>query len=218
MIKFNYGLKDIGAIIGIDLAKFHTGICVYKRDVGFVEFLPINVKNTEENKELSLFIQLKDLFQKIKEKYGKNGVIAVIQERLPSQCGRFSTIQTLQALSASHAILHLAVQVTDGVELYDNDGIHTISIKTLFKSPSCPKPQKEDIRKALVELYHLDDTLLTDDISDAIAVVHTLLVKRWNQDIDERIKELKKEIKGLKLARAKEEREVEINRLSQSKI
>ena len=29
MIKFNYSLNEIGAIIGIDLAMYHTGMSVY---------------------------------------------------------------------------------------------------------------------------------------------------------------------------------------------
>ena len=126
-------------------------------------------------------------------------------------------MQTLQSLAQAHAIMELAVHNSNNVELYDEHGIHSTSVKALFKTPDCPKPQKSDIRKALVKEYQLDDSKLTDDVSDSIAVVHTLLTKRWNQDIDERIKELKKEIKNLKVAHAKEQRQAEIDKLSQMK-
>ena len=215
MIKFNYGLKDIGAIIGVDLARYHTGVTIWVPDNGFVEFLPVTVKNNEENKELSLYIQLKALFERVRNSYG---LTMVIQEREPMQAGKFTTAATLCSLARAHAILHLAIQTTNGVELYDEDGIHSTSVKAVFRTIENQKPQKSDIRKALVAEYHLDDTLLTDDISDAIAVVHTLLKKKWNQDIDDQIKILKKEIKGLKIARAKEERQREIERLLEIKI
>lgn len=216
VVKFHDKLEDIGAIIGIDLARYHTGTCVFVPGRGFTEFLPITVKNTEDNKELSLFVQLQELFEKTKAKYGKK--IMVIQEREPQQCGKFTTAATLCGLARAHAILHLAVQMTEGVELYDEDGIHSTSVKSLFKTDKNPKPQKEDIRAALVALYDLDDSLLTDDISDAIAVVHTLLTKKWNADIDEQIKTLKKEMKKLKATRAIESRQAEINRLLEMKI
>lgn len=215
MIKFNYSLNEIGAIIGVDLAMYHTGMCVYDVRQGFfAEFIPITVKNNSECKFADLYDMLVTEFRRISRIYGR---IMIIQERLPNQGGVHSTVQTLQSLAQAHAIMELAVHNSNNVELYDEHGIHSTSVKSMFRTQECPKPQKGDIRKALVKLYLLDDTILTDDISDACAVVHTLLTKRWNQDIDERIKELKKEIKNLKVARAKEQRRVEIDKLSQMK-
>lgn len=215
MIKFNYSLNEIGAIIGIDLAMYHTGMSVYDVHQGFfAEFIPITVKNNSECKFSDLYDMLTTEFRRISHIYGR---IMVVQERLPNQGGVHSTVQTLQSLAQAHAIMELAVHNSNNVELYDEHGIHSTSVKALFKTPDCPKPQKSDIRKALVKEYQLDDSKLTDDVSDSIAVVHTLLTKRWNQDIDERIKELKKEIKNLKVAHAKEQRQAEIDKLSQMK-
>lgn len=216
MVKFKYPLSSFGAIVGIDLASHKTGVTVYSvsRET-FEEFIPITVTNSGEGREYSLFIQLKEVFEKIVNKYRE---ILVIQERCPYQAGPHSTISTLQNLMGAHWIMRLAVTMTQGVEIYDENGIHSTSVKPLFKTQDCPKPQKSDIRKQLVEKYHLDDSLLTDDISDAIAVVHTLLHKKWNADIDDQIKELKKEIKKLKVNNAIESRQEEIQRLLKLKI
>lgn len=75
---------------------------------------------------------------------------------------------------------------------YDSVGVHTISVKALFRTEEIPKPQKEDIRKSLVGIYSIDDSLLTDNISDAIGVIYALLKRKWNADIEIQIKELKK--------------------------
>lgn len=216
MVKFNRPLSDFDAIVGIDLASQKTGITVYSLSLGeFTEFIPVTITNSGEDRELRLFLRLKKVLQKIVDKYGE---ILVIEERCPNQAGIHSTVQTLQALMGAHWIMRLAVSVTDKAEKYDENGIHSTSVKPLFKSENCPKPQKSDIRKALVKMYHLDDTLLTDDISDAVAVVHTLLHKKWNSDIDEQIKELKKEIKKLKAKNAIELRQQEIQKLLSYKI
>lgn len=220
MIKFNHKLSDLGAIVGVDLAQYHTGVTVYSKGQ-FTHFIPINVKNTDEAKEHSLFMQFTNLFQALLIEYARNGEkIMVVQERQPLQNGKNSTAQTICALARAHAILHLAVQFfeKDGVEFYDENGIHSTSVKALFKTKECPKPQKGDIRKELVKLYQLDDTKLTDDISDAIAVVHTLINKKWNQDIDEKIREIKKEIKKLKAPHAIAAHQAEIERIQSLKL
>ena len=219
MVKFKRPLSDFSAIVGIDLASQKTGVTVYSLQTQrFIDFIPVIVKNSEEDRELCLFVQLKELFANLVATYGKEKDILLVEERVPNQAGIHSTVQTLQALMGAHWIMRLAVSMTDGIERYDEHGIHSTSVKALFRTAECPKPQKSDIRKALVSLYCLDDTKLTDDISDAVAVVHTLLHKRWNADIDDQIKEVKKEIKKLKMKNAIEARQIEIQRLLALKI
>lgn len=216
MVKFNQPLSAFNVIVGIDLASQKSGVTVYSLQTQrFEEFIPVTVKSHEQEKELSLFNQLKLLLERFVQNYGK---VLVIEERCPSQAGMRSTAATLQALMGAHWIMRLAVSMTEGAERYDEHGIHSTTVKALFKTSECEKPQKSDIRKALVELYHLDDTKLTDDISDAVAVVHTLLTKKWNADIDERIKEIKKETKKLKANHAILAHQTEIQRLLTLKI
>lgn len=215
--KYNYKLSDFSYILGVDLATYKTGISLY--DISkkmFVEFIPLTIHKNSTNRNYDLYAELVHLFSRLSKQY--EGKILVIKERCPQQNGKFTTSNTLQSLAGSHAVLDVALGCCSNPIAYDENGIHSTSIKTLFKSPICPQPQKDDIRKALVERYHLDDTLLTDDISDAIAVVHTLLVKKWNADIDDHIKEIKKEIKKLKAKNAISARQAEIERLLALKI
>ena len=63
-------------------------------------------------------------------------------------------------------------------------------------------------------MYKLDNSKLTDDISDSMGVIHTLINRKWNLDIKEEIKKIKKEIKSLKKESAIKEREAEMQFLS----
>lgn len=216
MVKFNRPLTDFDAIVGIDLATYRTGVCVYNiKTQQMDQFFEVVVDKNSECKVASLFGQLNLMWENLLDKYGK---ILVIQERMPQQCGIASTVATLQSLAKSHAIMELSISQKFHVELYDENGIHTTSIKSYFKTEQCPKPQKEDLRRVLVEYYHLDNDALTDNISDAMAVVHVLIHKRWNADIDDHIKEIKKEIKKLKAKNAISARQTEIERLLALKI
>lgn len=216
MVKFNRPLTDFDVIVGIDLATYRTGVCVYNiKTRQMDQFFEVVVSKNSECKVASLFGQLNLMWENLLTKYGK---ILVIIERLPQQCGVASTVATLQSLAKSHAIMELSVSQQFHVELYDEYGIHTTSVKSFFRTDKCPKPQKEDLRRAMVEYYHLDNDALTDNISDAMAVVHVLVHKRWNADIDDHIKEIKKEIKKLKAKNAISARQAEIERLLALKI
>ena len=110
-----------------------------------------------------------------------------MKEKLPNQAGRFTTIASLQGLAQVHAIWELACEKS-GVEVYDFDGVHSVSVKAFFKRRyEVEKPQKEDIAKLVCENYCFDIGDSPLDITDAIACVQTLVEYKWNEDIKDKI-------------------------------
>lgn len=216
MIKFNRPLDSVGAIVSFDLAHYHTGVSVLETATyKIVKTLKIDVPKNSENPNLNLYWQIKGVLRELVEDYGD---IMVLKEALPLQSGQFTTIKTLYSLCAAHAILDLVVALQEGAEAYDDTGVYSVSVKSFYRSEAIPKPEKSDIRAAVVKYYGLDDTILTDDISDSIGVVHTLIHRKWNQDIIDEIKRIKKEIKGLKAPKAIQAREQRIQELNNLKL
>ena len=54
---------------------------------------------------------------------------------------------------------------------------------------------------------------MSDNISDAMGVVYTLINRKWNNDIKEKQKEIRREIKSLKAQHAIDAHQKEIERL-----
>lgn len=218
MIQFNKKLDEISYIVGFDLALYRTGVCLYDvKKQKFINYQEIEVRKNSENPILDLYNKIKEYFKNVKLLLNSRNIM-VVREALPQQCGIHSTINTLQQLAKAHAILDLCIAQNLGVDEYNESGVHTVSVKAFFRSEAVPKPQKEDIRRALVDYYNIDNNLLTDNISDAMAVVHILVHQKWNKDIDEEIKNIKKEIKKLKRQNAIEGKNQEIERLKGLKI
>ena len=91
-----------------------------------------------------------------------------------------------------------------GVSIYDisqKSIVRTDKIEVLHTDET-PKPTKTDIKKAVCAHYGLKTGDLTDDESDSVAVIYTLIKKKWNADLKDEIKRIKKEMKGLKQERA----------------
>lgn len=195
-IKFKNKLENYDYIIGIDLANYKTGLCVYSiKQNRFVDFIEIEVSKQSEDKIFELYNKLDKFFVDLATK--NPGKYFIVKEACPSQNGPFSTISTLQSLAQAHAVLDIVAHLHD-VPFYDYRGVHSITVKAFFRTKENSKPQKEDIRKEIVSAYNLDNTKLTDNISDSMGVVHVFIHKKWNADIDQEIKNIKKEIKALK--------------------
>lgn len=216
--KGNNGLYEFRYVIGVDLASYKTGVCIY--DIATKKFVlgkEIEVKKNSQNKNIDLYILLSEFFEKIRDEYD-SGDFLLVKEAMPSQHGKFTTVSTLQSLAQAHAILDMAVWNSAFITPYDDKGIHPITVRSLFRTEAITHPSKEDVRKELVRLYDLDDDELTDNISDSMAVVHTLINKQWNADIAEMIKEQKKAVKLLKQTRAIDEHKRTIDFLNLLKI
>ena len=212
MYKFKKPLSEIDYIISFDLALYKTGISLYNiKQKSIVRTDKIEVSHTDETPVATLYTKLKEYLTSAVEKYGN--LLMIVKEAMPSQAGRFTTIATLQTLAKAHAALDIAVAKVDGVDFYDQVGVHAVSVKALFKTEENPKPTKTDIKKAVCTYYGLEVGDLTDDESDSIAVIYTLVKKKWNADINEEIKRIKKEIKGLKQERAIEAHQKRIEEL-----
>lgn len=199
--KFQRPLSEIGYIISFDLALYKTGVSIYDiKNKTICRTDKIEVLKSDEKPVATLYELLKDYLTKSVEKYGD--LLMVIKEAMPAQAGRFTTIATLQTLAKAHAALDIAVAKVNGVDFYDDIGVHAVSVKALFKTEECPKPTKTDIKEAVCDKFKLDKSKLSDDESDSIAVIYTLLQKKWNADIKDEIKRIKKEMKSLKQERA----------------
>lgn len=216
--KFKEKIDCYDYIIGFDLALHKTGVSIYNiKKKRFTQYDMIISKGTGEEIFYDLYEKIKEYIWNFWHKDG--GHILVIKEALPAQCGKFTTVKTLQQLAKAHAALTIAVaelqkDMHKNICFYDDDGVHSVSVKSLFSTEECKKPTKTDIRNKIVEIYKVDNSKLTDDISDSMAVIHTLINRKWNLDIQEEIKKIKKEIKSLKKESTIKERKEEIEFLS----
>lgn len=211
--KFSSYITDFDYIVGFDLAYHKSGVAIYSNEKkNIVDTFKVDVQNGREASIFDLYSALGDVLDKISIKY--TGRILAIKEAMPIQCGKFTTVQTLQQLAKAHAALDICLyERSYKYCVYDEVGIHSISVKSLFKRSKEDKPTKKDIQNRLREIYNLGELEITDDISDAIAVIYTLINKKWNSDIKDEIKSTKKEIKGLKQDFAIKNKEKYINYL-----
>lgn len=202
-VKFNKELNKYDYILSFDLAKHKTGwslISLFNLEIidcGLIE-------TSREGIEvwLDFYNKLHSLFSKFKQEKIK---FFVIKERLPNQNGIRSSIAALQELAKVHAIFDLLV-LKEEIDYYDENGIHSISVKSFYKNKyGIDKPSKIDIEN-FIKLEHPEIAIKgyntqkwwSTDITDSMAIIFTLMGKRWNGDIEEEIKLLKKKIKSLK--------------------
>ena len=203
MVKFTKKLSQFSYILSFDLAKRVSGYSLYDINKNIV--LAAGVLDTSKNKDDFIwgyfYSQVIKIIEKCKEIIGPENEdgLFVVKERLPSQNGRFSTIETLQGLAQAHSIFDLAVNQCC-VEVYDYDGVHATSVKSHFKKlTGSDKPQKEDIAEYCKQRYvDFDFSQYPFDVTDSLGVTLTLIGKKWNSDIVEKIRELKKEQKSAK--------------------
>lgn len=199
-VKFKRRLEEFDYILSFDLAKHKTGFSLVDFKNKKVPYSGMIITDaTQEMVWQDFYVRLEAQVERIKKDFGSS--FFVLKERLPNQAGARSTIATLQGLAQTHAIFDLFVQQKD-LDYYDWNGVHSISVKSYFKQiTENEKPQKEDICKVILNKYEWavpEDNALSYDISDSIAAAHTLVGKKWDADINEEIKILKKELKSAK--------------------
>ena len=220
MVKYNYDLSNYDYVLSFDLAKQKTGWALVNIKSNRVEMSGIIILNEKvDSVWLDIYDKIVVVLDDVK-KHCQNleKKFFVLKEKLPNQAGRFTTIASLQGLAQVHAIWELACEKSE-VEVYDFDGVHSVSVKAFFKRRyEVEKPQKEDIAKLVCENYcfNIGDSPL--DITDAIACVQTLVEYKWNEDIKDKIKELKKEQKSYKTDKKKNQIAEEIQRLERLEV
>ena len=200
MVKYNQKLSNYDYILSFDLAKQKTGWALVNIKSNKIENFGMIILNDKvDSGWLDIYDKIIIVLNNIKkycQSLGKQ--FFVLKEKLPNQAGKFTTIASLQGLAQVHAIWELACEKSE-VELYDLDGIHSVSVKAFFKRKyGIEKPQKEDIARLVCEKYCFDIGDNPLDITDAIACVQTLVEHKWNEDIKDVIKEFKKELKKSK--------------------
>lgn len=204
IVKFNRQISDYQYILSFDIAKRVTGYSLFDFQRNEVVNLgKIDLSNFNGECYWQEFYQrVINSVDEILNKYSISSEdILVTKEKLPNQNGRFSTIETLQGLAQAHAVFDLAI-THKGIDVYDYDGIHSVSVKSYFKTlTEIEKPQKEDIANYLIKKFNIDKSDLIYDMTDSLAVTLTLIGKKYNADILEKIKEIKKEMRNAKTSK-----------------
>lgn len=214
-IKYNKNLSNYDYILSFDLAKQKTGWALVDIKSNRIEKFDMVILNEKADSAwLDIYDKIIVVLNDIKKHcqiLGKR--FFVLKEKLPNQAGKLTTIASLQSLAQVHAIWELACEKA-GVDVYDFQGVHSVSVKAFFKKKyGIEKPQKEDIARLIGENYCFNIGENPFDITDAIACVQTLVEHKWNQDIIDKTKELKKEQKKYKSDKKIEEIGQEIQRI-----
>ena len=214
-IKYNKNLSNYNYVLSFDLAKQKTGWALVDIKSNKIEKFGMVILNQKADSVwLDIYDKIIVVLNDIKEHCQISGKrFFVLKEKLPNQAGKFTTIASLQSLAQVHAIWELACEKT-GVDVYDFQGVHSVSVKAFFKKRyGIEKPQKEDIARLICENYCFNIGENPLDITYAIACVQTLVEHKWNQDIIDKTKELKKEQKKYKSDKKIEEIGLEMRRI-----
>ena len=215
MVKYNNCLKDYGYILSFDLAKQKTGWALVNIKTNQAEKFGVIVSDEKADSIWeNLYDKISNVLLGVKAYcIGKREKFFVTKEKLPNQAGKFTTIQSLQSLAQVHSIWELAC-FKCGVDVYDLDGIHSVSVKAFFKRKyGIEKPTKEDIAKCVCKDYSFELGEYPEDVTDAAACVMTLVEYKWNDDVKSKIKELKKSKEKYKSNKKLEELDAEMQRL-----
>lgn len=220
-IKFKKSLNDFDYLVSYDLASHITGVCIFdikRRKI--VSTRVLTVTGVIELPTIELENLVKSSLDDLLAKGIKKEKILICKEAMPTQVhGGTSTIQTFLALARSHAILDTYLY-KNNYAVYDYKGVYPVTThayyKKLVNADNKYKVTKEDLKNYLVENYDLDPKVTLDE-SDASFIALTLLDKKWNSDIDEEIRVLKRHKKTLVQNYAKEKIDNEIERLKSLK-
>ena len=224
IVKFHKNLKEFKYILMFDLASHNTGVCLWNiKDARPVLTETIVTNKNVELPASELLDNLKAFCNKLVVKYGVNMLqdVLVVKEAMPTQLrGGSSTVQTFIALARSHCVLD-TLMFGNMIPMYDYVGIYPITWHNLFKQENNldknDKITKELIHEYVIEHFHLDKDIGLDE-SDAVYLCHAFVSKKWNNDLSERIREIKRHRKTLKAAHAIKYCDEEIRRLESLKF
>lgn len=226
MLKFQKSLNDYNYCLSFDLAKHLTGWSLIDfRNMRVLLSGEIDTANCDQYIWKYYYDAIYDALRKSLDYVGmeNHDQLFITKEKLPNQAGKFTTIDALQALAQAHAICNLAMVEfgeNNGVDVYDYNGVHAASVKAYFRAiTEIAKPTKDDIANKIKELFPGDqEKLFTLDITDSIAVALTLINSKWNKDIDEEMREVRRQIKQFKTDKKVDELNSYIEKLQSLKI
>ena len=200
-IKFNTNLNHYKYLIMFDLASRITGVCIWDLEKN----IPIQTKVLKVNKDhelgaAALYAELDTFFSSLQSSGINLNDILVYKEAMPVQLrGGSSTVQTFIALAKSHAMLDYYTY-SHNIAVYDYVGVYPISthayLKHLMNWDNKHKVEKQDIQAYIKDTYGFTD--ISFDESDAIMLAKTFIDIKWNKDLTEEIKAVKKHCKELK--------------------
>ncbi|MEN6638039.1 MAG: hypothetical protein ABFC95_02440 [Smithella sp.] len=185
-------------ILMFDLASHITGWCLYDVAAGSpIAHGVITIDRGGDNPDYDL----KEALRKTMASF-HDGDLLVSTEAMPTQLhSGASTIKVFIAMAQAHADLAIACAEA-GLPMYDRVGVYPASthayLRRLLGKDMSFKPSKDDIRFYCCDLWHLNIESVSYDESDAMFLAKTLVDVKWDKDIDERIKDLKRHRKGLK--------------------
>jgi hypothetical protein len=220
MIKLEKSLDDFKYLLTFDLASKNTGVCLFNLKQNKPEkVFMVQTKKKDKNFVLELYNLLDELFDELFKLGIKKEEIFVAKEAMPTQLrGGSSTVQTFIALAKSHAVLDLYLD-KNNINVYDYVGIYPASthayLKKVLNLDSKASVDKTDIQKYIYDTYGFQTETL--DESDAVFLAITLINSKWNKDIEEEIKEVKRHKKTLKLEKAIRDCDERINFLENLK-
>lgn len=219
IIKNNKSINDYKYLLMFDLASKISGVClfdIHKHEP--IETMVLKVTGKLDLPCAELEGLINKMFQDLESKGYNPQDILVSKECAPLQAGRFTTAQTLIALGKSHAMLD-AFCFRNNIDVYDYNGVAPITAHSYFKKllelDKKAKVDKTDIARYIKGLYNISTTTL--DETDAVFLAITLIDHKWNNDLVESIKELKKHKKTLKAQHAIAAVDLEIERLEKLK-
>lgn len=220
-IKFNIAFSTYRYLVMFDLASKVTGVCLWDiKNNKPVQTSILKVSGQQELPAAELYNLIDNYFQAL----NKSGIllseVIVYKEAMPTQLrGGNSTVQTFIALARSHAILDLYTYMHN-IAIYDYTGVYPASTHAYFKKikgwSNDHSVQKADIRDYIQQEYKLENLSL--DESDSVFLAKTFVDVKWNKDLDEKIKEIKRHCKTLKANHAIEACGKEIQWLVDLKI
>ncbi len=206
-IKFLKNISQYSHLVMFDLASKTTGVCLYNiKDRTVEETRIIHVSGISDSNFYELYQLLDEYFAHLmNDLHIDTKDILVYKEAMPTQLrGSASTVQTFLALAKSHAVLEIYLY-KNNIDIYDNIGVYPISTHSYLKKinnwDNKHKVEKKDIQQYVYNKYNLE---LTSDEADAVFLAQTFLEVKYNKDINEEIKEVKKHMKTLKSENGRE--------------
>lgn len=200
-IRGKKGLSTYKYLVMFDLASHLTGVCLWDIEKNVpIRTDIINVSTSCESKTSQLYYELQKYFMGLEKNNILKSEILVCKEAMPIQVhGGASTIYTFIALAKSHAMLDFLLE-NEKIDEYDDVGIYPASTHSYFKRTlgldAQAKITKKDVNQYVCQKYGFDHLSL--DESDAVLLAEVFMNYKWNKDLDEAIKDIKKHIKTLK--------------------